>query len=124
MKRWWRQFVRARTNPVPRGYAADMRHNLSAVYAFAAYNALGLFCGILLYQYYPMTGKEKKQPGRYYARIWQGDDISVYKIHGFTVVDSYEIKEIPKLQPKPDELLEDISDSTPAVTSTEELLHH
>lgn len=41
----------------------EMKEKLSAAYAFAAYNAFGLFLIMLVYNYYPMTEKEKKQPG-------------------------------------------------------------
>ncbi|XP_011309432.1 uncharacterized protein [Fopius arisanus] len=112
MRRWLRNFVRIKTNPMESKYAAQMKLKLSTLYGFAVYNAFGIFMVLLVYNYYPMTAKEKKQQGRYYARLWQGDDITVYRVDGFKVIEKYEIEGTPKLIPHPSELLDD--DSTGA----------
>ncbi|XP_038206849.1 uncharacterized protein LOC119828681 [Zerene cesonia] len=71
--RWWHQFVRKRTKPIPEDIAQIWKTRLSFAYGFFAWNAFGLmvYC---LYQgkadwahYYGLKSDEEKSmsPGLY-----------------------------------------------------------
>ncbi|KAK0080842.1 hypothetical protein PV325_011298 [Microctonus aethiopoides] len=104
MRRWLRLILRKSIAPKSVDYSDKMKRRLATLYCFCAWNCCCIAIYMTMKESYPMTEKEKIQPGHYYARLFQAGDVQVYNIRGLTVTGKYTIEGVPKLDPNEEEL--------------------
>ncbi|CAG9565479.1 unnamed protein product [Danaus chrysippus] len=99
--KWWHNYIRRKTKPIPGDVAVLWKRRLSYAYGFLAWNAFGL----LIYSiyngkadwahYYGLKTDEeaKMSPALGWANTLGIKNAKVYRISGLTKVDEYDIVE-------------------------------
>ncbi|CAG5106826.1 Protein of unknown function [Cotesia congregata] len=83
--RWARFRLRKYFKPIPAAYAQQRKHQLTKIYAFAAWNLFGLTVYSFIRKNYPPTEEEEKDTSRWFIRLLQLENVKRHSMSGFSV---------------------------------------